>query len=87
MRDYGHKQEDPCRGASKLCFVKERGLEGATQARNLCLDVLLRLKSRSPTGLDLGDQLEDWDMTLEALRDKEIWKHKGRRVAGWWVWE
>jgi hypothetical protein len=36
----------------------------------------LRLKSRSPTGLDLGDQLEEWDMALEALRDKESWKHK-----------
>ena len=34
------QQEDPYRGASKLGFVKERGLEGATQARNLCLNVL-----------------------------------------------
>ena len=42
----------------------------------------LRLKSRSPTGLDLEDQLEDWDMALEALRDKEIWKHKGAEGCG-----
>jgi hypothetical protein len=69
------QQEDSYRGASKLGFVKERGLEGATQARNLCLDVFTttqitisdRTRPRRPIGgLEHGSRSATGQRVLEA---------------------
>lgn len=82
VRDHGHSKKT--RAAEFPNWVCERTRTGRsyTGSKNCVLMFSPRLKCRSPTGLDLGDQLEDWDMALEALRDKEIWKHKGAEGCG-----